>query len=439
MKKILILLVAAIVIVGLVKCYNREDDFIDSSGEYLLKPAVEEVKEDYVLKNSKEYKSFMEKLELFSAKLTVEIYKDTDKTSNLAISPISIYMALAMAISGSNGTTKREMLDAVGVTETEVLEFTKHLYAYTNSVYYDGAEKVAAISELSNSIWIDNNIRLKEKGINVLAESFNADSYYVPFYNDNTAANQAFVDYVKSKSRGLIVPASKLEKETLFVLVNTYYMKEVWNEYGDDLKSTEESYDFKNSDGYVIKKALLQSPYTIGKMYEAESYSHYYTQTEHGYKIKFIVPKDGYTLEDVFTVDNLVNINSMNSYALNWEEGYRYNTRVLFPSFEAEYAKDIKPILEDKFNIRVLFANGCDMSNLSDVDMLCSAVIHQAKLKVDESGIEGAALTYIAMDNATACPPEVDVYLDYIVDRAFGYVLTDYSGTILFSGVVNTI
>ena len=79
------------------------------------------------------------------------------------------------------------------------------------------------------------------------------------------------------------------------------------------------------------------------------------------------------------------------------------------------------------------------MSNLSDVDMLCSAVIHQAKLKVDESGIEGAALTYIAMDNATACPPEVDVYLDYIVDRAFGYVLTDYSGTILFSGVVNTI
>ena len=427
-------------IIGLVKCYNNDDDFVDSSGEYLLKPAAEEVKVDYTLRNSEEYKSFMEKLELFSAKLTVEIYKDTDKTSNLSISPISVYMALAMTISGSNGSTKREMLNAVGVTEEEVLAFTKHLYSYTNSVYYDGAEKVAAISELNNSIWIDNNIRLKEKGINVLSESFNADSYYVPFYDDNASANQAFADYVKNKSRGLIEkPASTLEKETLFVLVNTYYMKEVWNEYGYDLKFTEDQYEFKNNDGSVIKKTLLKSPYTIGKMYETESYSHYYAQTDHGYKIKFIVPKDGYTLEDVFTVDNLVNINSINSYAKDWEEGYQYNTRVLFPAFEAEYSKDIKPILEDKFNIRALFATGCDMSNLSDEDMICSGIIHQSKLKVDESGIEGAALTYVAMEGNTAGPPAIDVYLDYIVDRAFGYVLTDYSGTILFSGVVNTL
>ena len=124
--------------------------------------------EDHLLRNSEEYKSFMEKLELFAFKLTVEIYNDTNKTSNLSISPISIYMALAMAISGSDGATKNEMLDAVGVTEEEVLEFTKYLYAFTNSVYYDDEKKVAAISELSNSIWIDNNISLKEKGINAV-------------------------------------------------------------------------------------------------------------------------------------------------------------------------------------------------------------------------------------------------------------------------------
>ena len=428
---------AVIVIIGLVGCCNIDDESVGSNEEYLLKPAAAEVKEDFSLRNSEEYKSFMEKLELFAFKLTVEIYNDTNKTSNLSISPVSIYMALAMAISGSNGTTKNEMLDAVGVTEEEVLEFTKYLYAFTNSVYYDDAKKVAAISELSNSIWIDNNIRLKEKGINVLAESFNADSYYVPFYDDNSSANQAFADYVKSKSRGLIEnPASTFEKETLFVLVNTYYMKEVWNEYGDDLKSTKDSYDFRNNDGSTIKKFLLESPYTVGQMYETESFSHYYAQTDHGYKIKFIVPKDGYKLEDVFTVENLVTINSISSYANDWEEGYCYNTRVLFPAFEADYSK---PILEDKFNIRTLFSDYCDMSNLSDENMICSAVIHQSKLKVDKSGIEGAALTYLPMTANSAPAPTVEVYLDYIVDRAFGYVLTDNSGTILFGGVVNTI
>ena len=440
LKKILILLVSVVVMIGLGGCYNNDSESADSSIEYLHKSAAAEVTEDHLLRNSEEYKSFMEKLELFAFKLTVEIYNDTNKTSNLSISPISIYMALAMAISGSDGATKNEMLDAVGVTEEEVLEFTKYLYAFTNSVYYDDEKKVAAISELSNSIWIDNNISLKEKGINVLAESFNADSYYVPFYDDNSAANKAFADYVKSKSRGLIEkPASTFKKETLFVLANTYYMKEVWNEYGNDLKSTKDSYDFINNDGSVIKEFLLESPYTVGKMYETESFSHYYAQTDHGYKIKFIVPKDGYALEDVFTVENLVSINCINSYVNDWEEGYCYNTRVLFPAFEAEYSKNIKSILENKFNIRTLFSDYCDMSNLSDEDMICSAVIHQSKLKVDKSGIEGAALTYLPMTANSAPAPTVEVYLDYIVDRAFGYVLTGCDGTILFSGVVNTI
>ena len=79
------------------------------------------------------------------------------------------------------------------------------------------------------------------------------------------------------------------------------------------------------------------------------------------------------------------------------------------------------------------------MTNLSDVQMYCAGVIHQSKLIVDESGIEGAAITYMPMNGTSAPEPLIDVYLDYIVDRAFGYVISDYNGTILFSGVVNTI
>ena len=76
---------AVLVIIGLVGCYNIDNESVGSSGEYLLKPAASEVKEDYFLRNSEEYKSFMEKLELFAFKLTVEIYNDTNKTSNLSI------------------------------------------------------------------------------------------------------------------------------------------------------------------------------------------------------------------------------------------------------------------------------------------------------------------------------------------------------------------
>jgi serine protease inhibitor len=66
-------------------------------------------------------------------------------------------------------------------------------------------------------------------------------------------------------------------------------------------------------------------------------------------------------------------------------------------------------------------------------------VLHKCKLTVDKKGIEGAAVT--ASDGAGAGDPGsyTNVYHDFVVDRAFGFVLTDSYGTVLFSGAVNTL
>ena len=67
-----------------------------------------------------QYQEFVRKLQVFSAKLSVSAYKDSDKNENLCISPVSVYMALAMIITNANGVAKDELLNAVGVTEEEV-------------------------------------------------------------------------------------------------------------------------------------------------------------------------------------------------------------------------------------------------------------------------------------------------------------------------------
>ena len=79
------------------------------------------------LKEDLEYQEFVAKLQLFSAKLSVAVYNDNKKSENLCISPVSIYMALAMTISNADGIAKNELLEAVGVTEDEVNNFTKYL------------------------------------------------------------------------------------------------------------------------------------------------------------------------------------------------------------------------------------------------------------------------------------------------------------------------
>ena len=131
------------------------------------------------------YEEFIDKLDAFAAKLTYEVYADSNKQSNICISPVSVYMALALATECANGETRDEILNAVGVTYDEVKNFTKVLYGFSNREYYYtnmmNNKKILAFEELANSIWVDKNTTLKEDGINNLANNFNCDLFSVNF------------------------------------------------------------------------------------------------------------------------------------------------------------------------------------------------------------------------------------------------------------------
>ena len=134
-----------------------------------------------------------------------------------------------------------------------------------------------------------------------------------------------------------------------------------------------------------------------------------------------------------------MDINDIDNYLeVDHERKEINHTRCFFPEFKAEYDKDIKNILKSKFGIYSLFEMAsCNLSNITDDDAYCSAVIHKCSLNVNKHGIEGAAVTALPMAGAPGPGEYVDVYYDFIVDRAFGFMITDSSGVILFSGVIN--
>ena len=390
------------------------------------------------------YEEFIDKLDAFAAKLTYEVYADSNKQSNICISPVSVYMALALATECANGETRDEILNAVGVTYDEVKNFTKVLYGFSNREYYYtnmlNNKKILAFEELANSIWVDKNITLKEDGINNLANNFNCDLFSVNFKTNE--GEKAINAYIKEKTHGIIDSDLDLSPETLITLINTFYLKEVWNEDGDELKFTDKAYDFKNADGSVTNTKLLQGYYFNGNIYEGDGYTSFYTTTEHGFDIKFIVPTDGHTLDEVFTSENIYNINNLGDYGyIDEENKLLHHTRVFFPEYKASFDGDLSEILKNDFGINKLFDfEQCDFSNVTDEQLACDGVIHKCSIDVNDKGIEGAAVTVMPM---AGDPGPLDgyeeVYHDYIVDRAFGFVITDSYGAVLFSGVVNSV
>lgn len=431
MKKMLLFILISVFMLMGTSCTNSDLNF-------LKKEAANPYEYNYKEINEENYINYLNKLKTFYSTLSSDIYSEFgDDYSNICISPISIYMALSLVVECTNSNTRQEILDAIGVTYEELLQYTKLIYSQLNSLDKEG-NKVLLQEILTNSIWFDESIVLKDIGLTSLSENFNCSSYSTPFRTNNKTANKALKDFVKKNTNGLINNDFNLDPNTLIALVNTFYLKEVWD-YEDDLSFTNDKYTFTNYDKTTKKLELLKGYYNQGRVYEADMYNSFYTMTAHGYYIKFIVPKNEYNVDDIYTKDILEEIMNMNGYnALDEENKKIYKTRCFFPEFKANFNEDIKSILEEQMNIKTLFTTSADFSNITSEDVFGLGVVHQTKLNVDKKGIEGAAVTIVMVGDASVGEYEV-IKQDFIIDRDFAFVIHDYSGNVVFTGVVKEI
>lgn len=82
------------------------------------------------------------------------------------------------------------------------------------------------------------------------------------------------------------------------------------------------------------------------------------------------------------------------------------------------------------------FTNEADFSSMSDIATYISLVQQATRLKVDEEGSEGAAVTVIEGDLMSPLPEEE---VDFFLDRPFLFqILEPSTGTVLFMGQVGS-
>ena len=158
---------------------------------------------------------------------------------------------------------------------------------------------------LTNSIWIDDDVTLKEEGLDALKDSYYCYSYEADFDDNNQATNKAIEDFISDKTKGLIEPTLTLPRETLFVLMNTLYLKDIWNEMGEDLSYASSDYKFTNRNGSVSNKQLLSGYYQLGKVIQQETFEVFKTSTMHGLDLYFVKGKDNQDIKDVFNKETI--------------------------------------------------------------------------------------------------------------------------------------
>lgn len=392
----------------------------------------------YSERQSQDVQNIISSANSFAAQFSEHAYHDLDTQGNFTVAPISVYMALSMAAQCAAGDTRNEIASALGLSYEQLSQSFSSLYRSLFAEYKSHANEIAGRLQLTNSIWVDNRATVNNNCIDILANDFMCHAYSANFSGDNANANKQLSKFIKKQTNNLIDQDFNLSPSTLFAIVNTLYLKDIWNDSGVDLPYSPGQYSFIQKDGSVDSVRLLQGYYKLGKVYESQMFTHFLTVTEHGYKIKFIVPKDGYTVEDVFTAETIGEINAISDYqGTDHENKIEYLTRCIFPEFKAEFNENVKSILQQHFGVSRLFSAMCDFSTLTSNSVYCDRVQHVAKLAVDKTGVEGAAVTVMNFPESAAPGERYEqVLYDFVVDRAFGFVLTDVYDTVIFTGVV---
>lgn len=346
---------------------------------------------------------------------------------NQNLSPISVYLALAMVAEGANGDTQAELLKLMGCRTIEELRGVCANMLETLSI-----DEERSTLDFHNSLWMADEIMgqpvsFHASYLDTLADAYRSEAYAVTF--GSMSANEQIAEWINKHTRGKInvqPDALNFDPATLAVLINTIYLKDAWAEafderstevgtfYGLDgefdvnyMKRTDKNVTVRQGDGWLAYRVYLNSV---------------------GY-VTFVLPDEGIPLEKLLgspdAIDKLLN---------KGIEG-NFDVSLWLPKFKFQDKMELVDVLA-ALGLQLSFSSDADFSGISDTPCCIDSVIQESYIGADEIGVEAAAYTMISMRATGYIMPVEREKLDFHLTRPFFYAIQSYDGTVLFIGTV---
>ncbi|MEA4832777.1 hypothetical protein SDC9_66535 [bioreactor metagenome] len=344
---------------------------------------------------------------------------------NAMVSPVSVYLALAMTANGAAGKTRAEMEKAFGM---DLDKLNEYLCAYS-------AWLTPGVSQLksANSIWFrDDSDRLyvEPDFLKTNARYYSAAAYKAPFDSSTLKAINA---WVSKNTDGMIDKLiDEIDGNSIMYLINAVAFEAKWqhkyetediekgiftaisgdSREADMMKSTENLYiSAKNATGFI-------KPYADGK-----------------YGFAALLPEVGTTPAALLASLDGDSFVSMIKSAEN------SSVASIMPAFKSEYGTNLISAFSQLGIKDALNSGTADFSKLGKStvgNIFIGDAIQKTFISVDSEGTKAGAATEIEMRNGCAQIPEYEHSV--ILDRPFIYAIVDMNtGMPIFIGVLTDI
>lgn len=359
---------------------------------------------------------------------TVRQFLSGAEAENVVYSPLNVYMALAMLAELTDGSSRQQILDLLGSEGIENLR--QQATAVWNAQYRDDGI-VSRI--LGSSVWLNENVNFVQSTMDTLADTYYASSYRGRM--GTAEFDQALRDWLNAQTGGLLeesISGETLPEDAILALATTIYYKGKWSSKFSESKTTQDI--FHASSGDVTCDFMHQS--TQGVYYWGEKFSAVRRFMDGG-SMWFLLPDEGYAPEALLADAETAAFMETVFFGGAWENSKRLEINQSIPKFDVISSIELQEGLM-ALGITEVFDGTADFSPMTQdiaVPVAVSKAMHNARVIIDEEGVEAAAYTVMVNSPTSAAPSMEEI--DFVVDRPFLFLITGADGLPLFAGVVN--
>ena len=354
------------------------------------------------------------------------------REGNLLFSPYSISVALAMARVGAAGETASQMDIVLHLPGASAAQGHRDLARRLEPPLASEAEpkeaqrRSAYELNIANALWGQEGLPFRERFLAVLRNDYGAPLARVDFRKSGEARDRinAWVEAQTRRRITDIIPDGQPDPDARLAVANAIYLKAAWENPFKEGRTAEAP--FTTGEGAEVTARFMHQSETLRYtgMEDLQVLSLPYRDGR--LSMVILLPRRSGALEDLEARLDPERLAS-------WLSALRpIHVHAALPRFEFESSLDLTGTLAEMGMRDAFDRERADFSEMTEVQLFISLVLHKAFVSVDEEGTEAAAATAVVMTD-TGAPSEPAV--EFQADRPFLFFIQHRdTGAILFLG-----
>lgn len=361
-------------------------------------------------------------LSQFASELYDHVQSSLETPQNIIISPVSIHLAIGLAMVGARGQTAAEMSKGLKLGAGEAMSIANEYRLLV------GTLKRRLL--IANKIYINKCYSVQDAFKKIATRQFYSEIEQINFAKAENAA-KVINQWLQMKTENRVkdmMSSDSLDANTPMVLINAVYFRGRWKSKFDVRETNQQPFFVCETESVQVNMMhqTVDVPYADLRKLDAQVIILKYTTSDVSMVVVLPNKRTGLaSLNEKLRKTNLASI-------VNTIGDIHDEVDISLPRFTAEFDIALPDTLRAMGMNMMFVEEEADFGKLLNEGnrIYCSQVRHKAFIKVDEKGTEAAAATQAQIQFRSISPMPVR----FNADHPFRYFIRNEANVVIFDG-----